>query len=75
MPLWLQLCLSKDVMSRALKLALVVGTILIMINHGDALLRGQIDGERLFKMLLTFVVPYGVSTFSSVSTLLRLHQQ
>ena len=43
----------------------------IIINHGDALLHGQVDGDRLFKMILTFTVPYGVSTFSSVSAILR----
>ncbi|MGC8763732.1 MAG: nitrate/nitrite transporter NrtS [Acidobacteriota bacterium] len=43
------------------------GPILITIHHGDALLRGQIGGVRLFKMALTFLVPYVVSTLSSVA--------
>lgn len=42
---------------RATKVALVVGTILILINHGDALLRGDIDLNRILKMLLTVTVP------------------
>jgi hypothetical protein len=59
----------RDVIVRALKTALLVGVILISVNHGDALLRGDVDLIRLLKMLVTFVVPYCVSTFASVSTL------
>ena len=58
-----------DVVVRALKTALLVGSILIAVNHGDALLRGDIDFVRLLKMLVTMAVPYCVSTFASVSTL------
>ena len=71
MPAWLQLCLSRPVMKRALLSALVVGALLITINHGDALLRGEVDQDRVMKMLLTICVPYLVSTFSSVSTVRR----
>jgi hypothetical protein len=42
---------------------------LIAINHGDAILAGTIDGNRLFKMALTVLVPYCVSTLSSVGAL------
>ena len=51
---------------RALGFSLVVGTILVAINHGDALLAGAIDSRRGLKMLLTYSVPYCVSTISSV---------
>ena len=66
---WLALCFSKSVAGRACLYALVVGAILIAINHGDALMRGDIDGSRLFKMGLTVLVPYTVSTLSSVSAI------
>ena len=49
--------------------AIVVGAILIAINHGDALLAGQLDGGRLFRMALTVLVPYAVSTLSSVEAM------
>jgi hypothetical protein len=48
-----------------LGLALVVGTILNLINQGDALLAGgPVD---LAKLLLNYVVPYCVSTYGAVS--------
>ncbi len=65
----LTLAKSSTVVRRALAYAVVVGPILIAINHGDAILRGEIDGNHLFKMALTVVVPYTVSTLSSVSAM------
>jgi hypothetical protein len=66
---FLALALSRSVVRRALGYAVVVGAILISINHGDALLRGEIDSSRLLKMGLTVLVPYCVSTLSSVGAL------
>jgi hypothetical protein len=53
----------------------VVGAILIAINHGDALLRGEIGGARIFKMVLTILVPYTVSTLSSVGAMKNASRQ
>lgn len=75
MPDWLQLGLSRPVMRRAIGVALVVGGILIAINHGDAILHGQINQDRVVKMILTVCVPYLVSTYSSVSTMLQMRAQ
>ena len=63
------LAFRRDVGLRAGKTAVFVGLILIAINHGDALLAGQWTPGRILKMLLTFAVPYCVSTFSSVGAL------
>ena len=51
--------------------AAVVGSVLIVINHGDAILRGDLSRGRLFRMALTVLVPYCVSTYSSVQALRR----
>ena len=66
---WLQLALRRSVVKRALKYALVVGTVLIAINHSDALLKRQITAGRCCRMALTVLVPYLVSTLSSVAAL------
>jgi hypothetical protein len=68
MPRALQLALEPRVVRRALGFAVVVGSILIAINHGDALLAGELDSRRWLKMGLTVLVPYCVSTLSSVAT-------
>ncbi len=53
-------------MRRALGFAVVVGSVLIAINHGDAILAGDVSSGRWLKMGLTALVPYTVSTLSSV---------
>jgi hypothetical protein len=60
---------SDGVPRRSLWVALIVGTILNLINQGDTLISGQrLD---VAKLLLTYIVPYMVSTYGAVS--FRLH--
>jgi type VI protein secretion system component VasK len=63
------LATSASVVRRATIVALVVGTILVIINHGDAIARGDLSVGRLLRIALTMMVPYCVSTYSSVSAL------
>ncbi len=65
----LRIARSPEVVRRALGYAVVVGAVLITINHGDALIRLDLDANRFIKMALTMVVPYLVSTLSSVQAL------
>jgi hypothetical protein len=69
MKAWLELARQRWVVRRALKYAIGVGSVLIVINHGDALARGDVSAGRLLRMLLTMTVPYVVSTASSVAAL------
>ena len=66
---WIDTATRPAVVRRALKYALIVGTLLILINHGDAILRGDVSIDRLLRMGLTTLVPYAVSTLSSVEAL------
>ena len=66
---WIRLALSGSVRWRAIKVAALVGPVLIGINQGDVILQGGLNGVTLLKMGLTFMVPYCVSTFSSVEAL------
>jgi hypothetical protein len=66
---WLVLATSRSVVRRATLVALIVGSILVIINHGDAIVRGDLSTGRLLRIVLTVSVPYCVSTYSSVSAL------
>ncbi|MEX2205098.1 MAG: nitrate/nitrite transporter NrtS [Myxococcota bacterium] len=66
---WFRIAVEPSVVRRAFRTMVVVGSILIAINHGDALLAGKLDADRVFKICLTLLVPYGVSTTSSVAAL------
>ena len=66
---WLRIAMERAVVRRALGFAVVVGAMLIAINHSGAILRGEITRERLISMGLTVLVPYIVSTLSSVGAI------
>ena len=71
---WLRVACERGIVLRACKYAVVVGAVLITINHGDALLAGDVGPGRLLKMGLTVLVPYVVSTLSSVGATLALRR-
>ena len=58
-------CVSDGVPRRSFAVAVVVGTILNLINQGDVLLSGA--HLNLIKVILTFAVPYCVATYGAVS--------
>lgn len=45
----------------AIKVALVVGSLLFIINHGMALVNGQMTSGRWLSAFLSYIVPYMVS--------------
>jgi len=42
---------------------------LVLINHGGALLDGSLGRGGALQILLTYLVPYGVSTYSAVKAI------
>ena len=63
---FLALARRRDVVRRAVRVAVIVGTLLILINYGDRILAGDLGRSDWLKMGLTYLVPYGVSTWSAV---------
>ncbi|MFK8022299.1 MAG: nitrate/nitrite transporter NrtS [Pseudomonadales bacterium] len=63
---WLQTSMRPDIVRRAARVAIIVGTILALINYGDRMLTLTLDNTAIAKILLTYLVPYGVSTWSAV---------
>jgi len=72
MATWFKLALRPDVVRRSRKVALLVGTILVGINYGDRMLSGEIGAVDGLKIVLTYCVPYCVSTYAAVSSLLAV---
>ena len=58
---------EKACVLRSLKVALVVGTVLALINHYDAILSGTLGTTGTLQVLLTYTVPYSVATYGSAS--------
>ena len=60
-----------DVLLRALKMASIVGIVLAIINHGDHIFFGTMTFTNWIKVIVTFCVPFCVSTISSVLAIRR----
>lgn len=65
----LEIAFERPIVRRGLICSAVVGTLLITINHGDAILAGDVTTDRVLRMALTVVVPYVVSVVSSVGAI------
>lgn len=68
---WLSIALSQPVRCTATRVALIVGTVLVAINHLPALLDDSATARNYVQMGLTYLVPYGVSTYSATVAILR----
>jgi len=72
---WLTIALRKDVIKRSFKVAAIVGTVLVAINQGDAIASGTLTGRLIWKIPMTYLVPFLVSTYASVSAIVKHEQQ
>lgn len=50
-----------------LKTAVFVGSLLFLINHGPALLRGEMNRERWISVMITYTMPYLVNVYGQYS--------
>ncbi|MGI0484157.1 nitrate/nitrite transporter NrtS [Pantanalinema rosaneae CENA516] len=55
-----------------IKTAMLVGSLLFVINHGPALYRRQMTQERWISVILTYVMPYLVNVYGQYSYRRRL---
>ncbi len=58
--LWCSRCIA----TRAIKIALCVGTVLNVINQGGAIFSGH--GVDWWRLGLNYLVPYGVASYAAV---------
>ena len=61
---FLQLALGDGTPKKALMTAIVVGTILTIINHGVEILK--CESFKNIKIILTYCVPYCVTTWGAI---------
>jgi len=66
---WIAVASSPAIARRSLRVAAVVGTLLVVINYGDRAPAGDLGRADCAKMLLTYLVPYGVATYGAVQAL------
>ena len=60
-----QMAFGDGTPKKAFLTALIVGTVLIAINHGDIILEGE--WPPMLKVILTYCVPYCVTTWGAIT--------
>lgn len=66
---WVAIVMAPATVRRSLRVAAVVGSLLVAINYGDRILAGTLLSADFAKIGLTYCVPYCVATYAAVSAL------
>ncbi|GAX35064.1 nitrate/nitrite transporter NrtS [Nodularia sp. NIES-3585] len=53
--------IEPKLVTTAVKVALIVGSILFIINHGSALWQGKMSRDRWISAIISYLVPYCVN--------------
>jgi hypothetical protein len=59
---------DKEFIPTGLKTALLVGSLLFLINHGSAALRGNMTRDRWISGALTYLMPYLVNVYGQYAS-------
>lgn len=65
-PSFFEIATRPAIVKRAAIMGLIVGNVIAALNYGDKILMGQMNDTDWLKIAITFLVPYSVSTISSV---------
>ena len=65
----LTLVFEPSIVLRGLKFSIIVGSILVLINHGDRLFTDRVTPTQMVQILFTYIVPFLVSSLSSIQSI------
>jgi len=71
--IYCEIAVSKAIVLRAIKVALIVGTALNLINQGSIIVSLDIEDLSLVKFALTYLVPYSVTTYTATAMKVEFH--
>ena len=72
---WVDLAFSRSVIERSIKVSLIVGTLIGLINYSDKFFSIGLGARDWFKICVTYLVPFAVSNYAAVSAILALKRQ
>lgn len=67
------IALSPPVRKQAMKISLLVGSLLAVINYGDKIVADTMLNSEWLKLATTYLVPYLVSSYAAASNI-KKHQ-
>ncbi len=65
-----KLAFQRSTVNKAIIISLTVGTVLNLINQGDFIFQMQWQKINVFKVFLTYLTPFCVSTYSTATALM-----
>lgn len=66
--------MNKKNISTALLVAVVIGSVLNIINSYDVFIEGKFSTKNIIKIMLTYITPFCVSLYSSVKATKNLNR-
>ena len=72
MPHFFMTAMSRHIVTSALKVAIVVGTVLNLVNQGEFML--QEEDISWFHLMLNYLVPYCVASYSAAKNEIELRE-
>ena len=71
---WIKTAAAANIQITGFKTALIVGSILNLINQGDTIFGANWDQVSWPKLLLTYGVPYCVAVFAGTHAIRKQHE-
>ena len=65
-----KIAFHRSTVNKAIIISLTVGTVLNLINQGDFIFQMQWEKISAFKVFLTYLTPFCVSTYSTATALM-----
>lgn len=65
-----KIAFHRSTVNKAITISLTVGTVLNLINQGDFIFQMQWEKISVFKVFLTYLTPFCVSTYSTATALI-----
>lgn len=65
-----KIAFHRSTVNKAITISLTVGTVLNLINQGDFIFQAEWENISAFKVFLTYLTPFCVSTYSTATALM-----
>lgn len=67
--------MNKKNIATALLLALIIGTVLNIINSYDVFMEGKLTSRYIMKIMLTYITPFCASLYSSMKAVKQIKSE
>lgn len=71
---FIKIAFQKSIIISSIKICIIVGTILNLINQGNVMISMNWEKLSIFRMMLTYSVPFCVATYSAAIFQIKLQR-